>query len=186
MVKSFDMERTDLTVQFLEQLMKWKGSASLMSHDRIMKTLQSTIQKRMEYITSVGGIERMPSIVLKNRCKDISRYSRNWRNFEYLPAYYDSEHHAINLCTDKIRHEVKLEENFVRELIVGTLPPALDLTPDENLARASFRGCSESIKLYTNDRVKVASMTEICTRHLFKVAVDDQAPPGSAPPDERR
>lgn len=169
MVKTFDMERTDVTVIVLEKLGKLRNQGSLLATPVILRTLQECIKDRLPYIEQAGGLSFMPSIVLKSRCKDKSRYSREWRNFEYLPAEYDFKNHSINLCTDHIRHPDKIKENFVRELIVGTYPPAMGLSPEENLARACYQGCKESLSSYTKDQKALESMVSICTKHLFKV-----------------
>lgn len=169
MVKTFDMERTDLTVQFIENISRWQSQSSLLSTDAIMSALKAAISNQKEYIEANGGLQKMPSVILKSRCKDTSRYSRRWSNFEYLPAFYDHESHSISLCTDQIRHPKKLEENFTRELIVGTMPPKTGLSPDENLARACYLGCQTSLAHYTADRKRLESMVAICTKHVFKV-----------------
>lgn len=170
MVKVLDFERGDVTVKLLHYLQDLRTRGSLIKHDKIMELLKECIQEKKSYIEAVGGIQKMPKIILKSQCKDSSKYSNQWKNYDYLPAYYSKETHSINICTDRIRHEKKLQENFIRELYVGTLPDTFNLSPDENLAKACYNGCLESLKYYTNDQKSLDAMTKTCTKYLFRVA----------------
>jgi hypothetical protein len=177
MVKILDFERTDPTVRFLKYLEAWRNRGSLLPHDKIMKVLQDTIKEQGEYIDRLGGVEKMPSIVLKGRCSDSNKYKDSWKNVAHFPAYFDRSSHSIVLCVGLIRHETKLKENFVREFYGATFPAVSGLSPDENLARACYRGCLESMRVYTSDNKQLDAMARTCTKYMFKVAFGDLAPP---------
>lgn len=175
MVKVFDMERTDVTVQLLNYLEAWRNRGSLLKHERIMRVLQECIKQQKDYIHNVGGLNAMPKVILKSNCSDSMKYKDSWKNLTHFPAYFESHNNSIVLCTGMIRHESKLKENFLRELYVATFPGAPGLSPDENLARSCYKGCLESMKVYTDDSKLLESMARICTKYEFKVIFGDLA-----------
>lgn len=172
MVKVLDFEKSDVTVKLIHFLQDLRTRGSLIKHDRILDLIRQCILERKSYIEAVGGMKQMPNIILKSKCKDVSKYANKWMNYESLPAFYNRDDHSISICTDKIRHEKKLQENFVRELYVATMPDSFNLSPDENMAKACYNGCLESLKLYTTDDKALDGMTKTCTKYLFRVAFE--------------